>query len=33
MLNIAGVDGEEEAEKLGQMLMDRGVVFHTEGSS
>ena len=33
MKNVAGVDGEEAAERLGQVLMDRGVVFHTEGSS
>ena len=31
--NVAGVDGEEDAERLGQMLVDKGVVFHTEGSS
>lgn len=30
--NIAGVENEEEAETLGQLLLDRGAIFHSEGS-
>ena len=30
--NLHGVETEEEATKLGQMLIDSGNIFHTEGS-
>ena len=30
--NVDGIDTEEEAQALGQLLLDRGAIFHTEGS-
>ncbi|XP_019853211.1 PREDICTED: uncharacterized protein LOC109582743 isoform X2 [Amphimedon queenslandica] len=31
--NIAGVENEEDAEKIGQILLDKGAIFHSEGAS
>ena len=30
--NVAGVEGEGDAERLGQLLLDKGAIFHSEGS-
>ncbi len=30
--NVAGVEGEEEAERLGQLLLDKGGIIHSEES-
>ena len=30
--NIDGVENEDDAETLGQLLLDKGALFHTEGS-
>ena len=30
--NIDGVGIEKEAEQLGQILLDKGAIFHSEGS-
>lgn len=30
--NIAGVETEEDAEQLGQILLDKEAIFHSEGS-
>lgn len=30
--NIAGVKSEEDAEQIGQILLDKGAIFHSEGS-
>lgn len=30
--NIDGVENEKDAETLGQLLLDKGALFHTEGS-
>lgn len=30
--NIDGVETEKEAEQLGQILLDKGAIFHSEGS-
>ena len=30
--NVEGVDSERNAEMLGQLLLDRGAIFHSEGS-
>lgn len=30
--NIAGVENEDDAETLGQLLLDKEALFHTEGS-
>ena len=31
--NVAGVEGEGDAERLGQLLLDKGAIFHSEGST
>lgn len=30
--NINGVKNVEDAERLGQILLDKGAIFHSEGS-
>ena len=30
--NVAGVKSEEDAEQIGQILLDKGAIFHSEGS-
>ena len=30
---VAGVKDEEDAEVLGQLLLDEGAIFHSEGSA
>lgn len=30
--NIDGVENEDNAEILGQLLLDKGALFHSEGS-
>ena len=30
--NVEGVDSERDAEMLGQLLLNRGAIFHSEGS-
>lgn len=30
--NIAGVTSEEDAERIGQIMLDKGAIFHSEGS-
>lgn len=30
--NIAGVEDEQDGETLGQILLDQGAIFHSEGS-
>lgn len=30
--NIAGVESTEDAERLGQILLDKEAILHTEGS-
>ena len=30
--NLPGIETDENAVKLGQMLVDSGDIFHTEGS-
>ena len=32
MANISGVASERDAETLGQILLDTGHIFHSEGS-
>ena len=31
--NVEGVDTENDAETLGQLLVDQGAIFHSEGST
>ena len=31
--HVAGVEGEEDAVMLGQLLLDQGAIFHSEGST
>ena len=31
--NVAGVESKDDAETLGQLLLDTGGIFHSEGSS
>ena len=30
--NVEGVESESDAVTLGQLLLDRGAIFHSEGS-
>lgn len=30
--SLAGLETSEEAEKLGQLLLDQGAILHSEGS-
>ena len=30
--NVAGIQNEEDAEKLGQLMLDKDAIFHSEGS-
>jgi len=32
MESLAGLETSEEAEKLGQLLLDQGAILHSEGS-
>ena len=30
--NIVGIENEQDGETLGQILLDKGAIFHSEGS-
>ena len=32
MCSVPGVEEEEDAQHLGQLLLERGAIFHSEGS-